>query len=144
MSLKTIVTIAVLLLIGGEAVAQPMVSPERGNPLRAEVLNAVRPTIEKETGGPVIFVVSVLNVKGGWAYAEVTPQRPGGASIDWRRTKFREAFEADAFSGLVLALLRKRDGAWILLDHFTGPTDVAWLEWVEKYKLPEALFRRPE
>ncbi len=142
MMMRTIIAFTAVLMTLSVASAQSIVSPQRGEPLRAEVLNAVRPVVEKETGGPVIFVVSVLNVMGGWAYAEVTPQRPGGEKVDWRRTRFREAFEAGAFSGLVLALLRKKDDAWTVLDHFTGPTDVAWLEWVEKYKLPEAFFRQ--
>jgi hypothetical protein len=143
MGRKTIIAFVALLLMAAAAAAQPIVSPERGNPLRAEILNALRPTVEKETEGPVIFVVHALNVMGGWAYTEVTPQRPGGKRVDWRKTKFRDAFEADMFSGLVLALLQKRSGAWAVVDYVVGPTDVYWENWLSKYKLPRDLFRGP-
>jgi hypothetical protein len=46
------------------------------------------------------------------------------------------------FSGLVMALLRRKDGVWTVVDHVVGPTDVYWYNWLDKYKLPEALFTR--
>jgi hypothetical protein len=130
------------LLCAGPAFAQAIVVPERGTALRGEVLNAVRPVVERETGGPVIFVVGTLNVMGDWAYVDADPQRPGGKPIDWRKTRFRRAYEADMFSGLVMALLRRKDGVWTVVDHVVGPTDVYWYNWLDKYKLPEALFTR--
>jgi len=123
------------------AAQAPVIPVERGMPLRAEILDALRPSIEKETGGPVQFVISVINVMGAWAYVEAKPERPDGQPINWRATKFREAYDADMFSGLVLALLRRGEGRWKLIGTFIGPTDVAWYEWVDKYKLPEALFK---
>jgi len=123
--------------------AQPVTSPARGTSLRADILDALRPTIEKETGGPVQFVISAINVMGQWAYVDAKPQRPDGRPINWRATKYREAFDADMFSGLVLALLRRDGARWKVVGTFIGPTDVAWYEWVEKYKLPEALFKGP-
>ncbi|MEJ2379127.1 MAG: hypothetical protein P8Y71_28285 [Pseudolabrys sp.] len=139
-----LIALAALALLGlAPAAAQPVVSPARGAPLRAAVLDALRPTVERETGGKVIFVVHALNVMGAWAYADVEPRRPDGEKIDWRKTRFRRAFEADVFSGLVLALLRRKDGAWTVADYIVGPTDVYWYNWVTKYKLPEALFKGP-
>ncbi len=123
--------------------AQPIATPERGSTLRADVLDALRPAMEKETGGPVQFVITVMHVMGNWAYVDAKPQRPDGAPINWRATRHREAYDADMFSGLVLALLRRQDGRWTVVDTFIGPTDVAWYEWVQKYKLPEAFFQAP-
>ncbi len=130
------------LLWVGPALAQPVVSPARGSALRADVLDALRPTVERETDGPVIFVVNTLNVMGDWAYVDTDPRRPSGGKIDWRRTKFRDAFEADMFSGLVLALLRRQGGHWRVVETAIGPTDVAWVEWATKHKLPKALFQK--
>jgi hypothetical protein len=144
MPTKTIVAFVTLVLLGlGSAAAQQIVSPERGTPLRVEVLNALRPTVDRETGGAVIFAVHTLNVMGAWAYVDAEPLRPDGKPIDWRRTKFREDFEHGAFSGLVLALLRRDSGSWEVDQYVMGPTDVAWLEWAEKYNLPNALFKGP-
>jgi hypothetical protein len=133
-----------LTLLGlGPVAAQAVVSPPKGSPLRTEVLNALRPTVQKETGGPVIFVVHTLNVMGEWAYVDAEPQRPNGDKVDWRKTKFREAYEADVFSGLILALLHKKAGAWSVIDYVVGPTDVYWYNWLSKYKLPKVLFGAP-
>ncbi|MGE0564838.1 MAG: hypothetical protein AB7O50_10020 [Pseudolabrys sp.] len=118
----------------------PIASLDRGAALRAVILDALRPTVEAETGGPVRFVVGTINVMGEWAYVDAKPQRPDGAAIDWRATKFRQAFEADAFSGIVLALLKRNENRWEVAGYFIGPTDVAWYEWIEKFKLPEAFF----
>jgi hypothetical protein len=136
--------LALLTLIGiGAAAAQGIVSPPKGASLRAEVLNALRPTVEKETGGKVIFAVHALNVMGDWAYVSADPLRPNGDKIDWRKTKFRRAYEADAFSGVVLALLRKQGDGWKAAEIAIGPTDVAWIDWQQQHKLPEALFKGP-
>ena len=142
--IRTILALTVWALVCATATAQaPVIPVERGMSLRAELLDALRPGIEKETGGPVQFVVSAINVMGAWAYVDAKPERPDGRPIDWRATKFREAYEADMFSGLVLALLRREGGQWKVVGTFIGPTDVAWYEWVEKYKLPEELFKGP-
>ncbi len=80
---------------------------------------------------------------GEWAYADVEPRRTNGDKVDWRQTKFRRDVEADMFSGLVLALLRKQGGSWQVVEIAIGPTDVAWIEWQQQHKLPEALFKGP-
>jgi hypothetical protein len=89
-----------------------------------------------------LFVVNTLHVMGPWAYVDARPERPNGQPVDWRQTRFREAYDHGAFSGLVLALLlRRQDGSWIAVGTFIGPTDVAWYDWVDTYKLPEAFFK---
>ncbi len=136
--------LALLALFGvGIAAAQPIVSPQRGAPLRADVLSALRPAVERQTGGKVIFAVHALNVMGNWAYVDGEPRRPDGKKVDWRETKYRRDYEADMFSGLVLALLRKDGGGWKVVELAMGPTDVAWIEWAKTYKLPNALFKGP-
>jgi len=140
---RGLLAIALLALFGVAAGAATIVSPQRGTPLRAEVLEGLRPAVEKETGGRVIFVVHALNVMGEWAYVSGEPRRPGGGKIDWRQTKFRRAYEADMFSGLVLALLRRQGGSWKVVELAIGPTDVAWIDWQKQHKLPEAFFKGP-
>ena len=141
---SSLLAFALLALLGSvPAAAQAVVSPPKGAPLRAEVLNALRPTVEKETGGRVLFAVHALNVMGEWAYVSGEPLRPNGEKVDWRKTKYRRAFEADMFSGLVLALLRKQGDGWKLTELAVGPTDVAWIEWAKKYKLSNDLFKGP-
>jgi len=114
--------------------------PQPGTPLRATILDALRPVVAKEIGGQIEFVVSTIRVLNGWAYVSAKPQRPGGAPIDWRATKFRKAWEQDMMSDLVLALLQLRDDGWRVVEYEIGPTDVSWVEWIKQHNLPRLLF----
>jgi hypothetical protein len=134
--------LAALLLTAVPSASAQMVTPPPGSPLRTQVLDAFRPTIEREIGAPVIFVIHVLHVAGDWAYVEAVPQRPGGRRIDWARTRFREDFQAGMLEDLVLGLLRRQGGGWRVVEHRIGPTDIAWDDWVGKYRLPRRFFQK--
>jgi hypothetical protein len=114
--------------------------PQPGTQLRANILDALRPTVQAEIGGDIEFVVDDLRVLGDWAYVNARPQRPGGRPIDWRATKFRKARELDAMSDLVLALLRRDSDSWKVVEYVIGPTDVAWEAWIEPHHLQRRLF----
>ncbi len=114
--------------------------PQPGTPLRAAILDALRPVVAKEIGGDIEFVVSTIRVLNGWAYVSAKPQRPGGAPIDWRATKFRRAWEQDMMSDLVLGLLQLQGGTWSVIEYEIGPTDVSWVEWIKQHSLPRILF----
>jgi hypothetical protein len=113
------------------------------SPLRAALLDTLRPAVEKEIGAPVIFVTHAVNVMDEWAFIDAEPKRSNGQSVDWRATKFRADIEADMFSGLVLALLQRQGSTWMVVELAIGPTDVAWVEWAQARNLPEALFKTP-
>ncbi|WP_072397063.1 hypothetical protein [Hyphomicrobium sp. CS1GBMeth3] len=114
-------------------------SPAKGTDLRKQLLDAARAVFERELGAPVEFVVTTLNVIDGWG--NVKPQRPGGAPIDWRRTKFADAFKDGIFEAEIsLFLLQKTTDGWQLVEYAIGPTDVAWLPWREQRTLPYELF----
>ena len=116
-------------------------SPPKGDPLRAELLNAARPTFEQEVGAPVEFVVNTLNVMSEWAYGDVVLQRPGGVPLNWRQTKFAED-EAQGMleTGHNLFLLRQTSSGWSVVEFAIGPTDVAWDWWRQQHNLPPELF----
>ena len=80
---------------------------------------------------------------GDWASGDVRLERPGGNSIDWRRTKYAKDFAGGMFdpSGSSF-LLRRISGRWEVIEFATGPTDVAWDGWRMDHKLPTALFRK--
>ena len=90
-SMRKLVLSLLLLILGfASAVAQSVTQPPQGTRLRKELLDAARPVFEKETEGPVEFVVHRLNVMDGWAFGDVFLQRPGGRKIDWSKTKYAE------------------------------------------------------
>lgn len=122
---------------GAPAVEQPA----KGTALRKELLGAARPVFERELGAPVEFAVTTLNVMNGWAYGNVRPQRPSGKPIDWRRTKFADAFNEGMFEADVsLFLLQETAAGWQLVEYAIGPTDVAWDWWRSQRNLPYELF----
>jgi hypothetical protein len=135
--------LCMMIFLAAPAPAQPVVQPERGSPLRAEILNAARPVFSRDVGGPIEFVVHRLNVMGNWAFGDVYLQRPGGGQIDWRRTKYAEDFKEGMFDpGGSFFLARRAASRWTVVEFATGPTDVAWDGWRQDRHLPEALFAR--
>lgn len=84
----------ILSLFVSAAVCSPSAAqhtPPPGSPLRAGIMDGLRPTVQAEIGGPIQFVVNELRVLQTWAYVAAKPQRPGGAPIRWSATKFRSA-----------------------------------------------------
>lgn len=124
------------------AVAGDFHQPPKGSALRASLLDTARPTFEQETGGPIEFVITTLNVWNEWAYGDVKLQRPGGQPIDWRRTKFAEDYAQGMFDPEHnLFLLQEGGDGWTLVEYAIGPTDVAWDWWRQQHNLPMQLFQ---
>ena len=96
--------------------------PPPNSDLRKAVLNGLRPAVEKRLGPKVEFKVALIRVQRDWAFVVADPQRRGGKPIDgWRI--FGEHF--GNMDGLrVDAVLRKRRGRWMVVDHAIGATDV--------------------
>jgi hypothetical protein len=138
-----VVLLCAILYLAAPASAQQVVQPERGSALRAQVLDAARPVFSHDVGGPIEFVVHRLNVMGGWAFGDVRLQRPGGHPIDWKKTKYAEAFTEGMFDpGGSFFLARRTTAGWSVLRFATGPTDVAWDGRRQEFHLPHALFER--
>lgn len=115
------------------------------DPLRRPLLDALRPTIERDLGQPVQFVVRVLRVQGKWAFAHVVPQTKSGAPIDFRRTHYAELIREGMFDGPdTFALLENGASRWTLRAFVTGPTDVTYAGWPEEFGAPNTLFGLPE
>jgi hypothetical protein len=116
-----------------------------GDPLRAILLDALRPTIEQDLGQPVQFVVTTLRVQGEWAFAVVTPQTRSGGKIDYMKTRHAERLREGAFDGgYVEALLRNEGGQWIVKDFAVGPTDVYHAGWPDRFGAPYQLLGLPK
>ncbi|QFT31326.1 hypothetical protein FIV00_12610 [Labrenzia sp. THAF82] len=122
---KTSASLVLLVCLGIQAGAQSVYEPARGTPERGDILNAVRPMLEARVGPPVEFVVDWMRAGNGWAFVQVSPQRPGGGTIDLRSTTYAQ--QAEYMDGLAtFALLRFQYNRWNLIDFVVGPTDVFW------------------
>jgi hypothetical protein len=71
-------------------------TPQPGDPLRKEILDALR----KEVGQEVVFVVMHLKVKDGWAWVHTLPQSRDG------KNNYED----------ISALLQQKQGKWQVLE----------------------------
>jgi hypothetical protein len=96
---------------------------------RRAILDALRPVVVRELGGPVEFVVTQIRVIEPYAFVIVTPQRPGGGVI---------ATPDENMDGVrTEAILTRRDGRWSVTHHGIGATDVWYAG--ETYNYPAGL-----
>jgi hypothetical protein len=120
-------TLALIVALALPGAAQAWEEPARGTPLRAALMDALRPVAEWSLGAPVEFVVSDLRVEDDVAFASVTAQRPGGAAIRIENTPGYRRGEIDPtmMDGTTMQALLQRSGrAWVPVHSAIGATDV--------------------
>jgi hypothetical protein len=89
-----------LMLVLPLRLAAQVHTPPRGSAERREILDALRTEMRRFDPRPVVFVVRVLRVHGGWAWLEAQPQSPDG----------RNRYEGET------ALLRRSAGRWSVAE----------------------------
>lgn len=145
----TIVAVAMLLLAGAPAAAAPIPAPAAravgvGDPLRKMLLDALRPTVERDLGQKLVFLIDVLCVQGQWAFATLRPRTRSGKPIDFRRTRHAPRVREGMFDGdTTYILLQRRGKGWRVRAYAIGPTDVAWDSWPDDHGAPRSLFALP-
>lgn len=104
----------------------------RGSPDRAAIMDALRPTAEREYRAPVEFVVLELRRSETVVFASVQPQRPGGGRIDCGYDNCRPVGRMDA-------ILQPDENGWRVVDVQTDVED----RWRMQYcsQLPVGLVR---
>ncbi len=143
-SLSIIVLAAALLTASSRpARAQLSHTPRAGSAERKAIMEAIRPTCERDLKQKVVFKVGLLNVAGDWAAARVTPIRPDGSDIDYRKTHYRELDEEGAFDGEGEALLRREGSSWKLIKWRFGASDTELSVWIEELGAPASLAYSP-
>jgi len=116
-------------------------TPQVGDPDRKDLLDTLRPPVEQASGGSVQFVVETLRTDGHWAYASAKLRRPDGRLINWARTPLANDRPAAVIDDGVMALMTRTGGRWRLVETAIGPTDVPWVVWADRHRLPYALFQ---
>lgn len=79
---------------------EPTLTPAPGDPLRKQILDALRKELKRMDELDVVFVVKHLKVKGGWAWTHTLPQSPDGTNH----------YED------ISALLQLKDGTWEVVE----------------------------
>ncbi len=115
-------------------------SAKTNHPERTNILNALRKPIEKELQLEVKFVVDELNIEKNVAFFRGQVKNKLGKDIDFTKTIYNKNIEEGFFDGdATTALLKKVKGVWKVITYVIGPTDVAWADWPEKYKVSKKL-----
>ena len=129
-----------LIAFSVPSLAGSVYTPQRGDPLRKELLDTIRPRVQSDLNQRVLFVVETMNVEGNWAFLAVTPQRPNGQKIDIYSTHYAE--NADLMDGLTnYSLLKFANGRWNEITFVVGPTDVAYEPWPAQYGFSRELIQ---
>ncbi len=138
--LRSIVLFAMVLLCGMAANAQQtVIHPKAGDPIRKTLFNAMRPAFEKDLNQKVIFKVDEIRVYQNWAYVGGEPLRPDQGPLDYKRTKYAGAVQAEIFGYDYSALLHKINGSWKLVTFDIGATDVVYADWWKRFRAPKAV-----
>ncbi len=117
-------------------------TPELGSPARKAIMDALRVPVEKKLKQQVVFKTDHLRVKDGWAFLIGKPQRPDGSPVDYRETVFQNAIDSGAFDDGIVALLHEVNGKWRVVQYVIGATDVPYVDWDKKYRVPSAIFEQ--
>jgi len=122
--------------------ADEVKKPAPGSALRKQVLDALRPAIQKDLKQKVTFKVDDIRVYDGWAFLQVHPLQPNSKPIDFSKTKYKKAMDEGVFDGsTTFALLKLNGKKWTVKDFVIGPTDVYWIGWMSApHKAPKKLF----
>ena len=126
-----------LLPVSAQAQA---VTPPKGSPERAAILDSLRLRAESELGPPVEFVVGQMRVVGEWAYVNAIPQRKGGGPIPWTYTRYQQHKDDGGFEEALEALLRNTPEGWLVYEFALGGTDPAFVSWTGLYPAPPEVF----
>ncbi|MEO0444969.1 MAG: hypothetical protein AAF191_02715 [Verrucomicrobiota bacterium] len=117
-----------------------ILSPKPGDPLRKAVLDSVRKPVEQELNQEVLFKVHNLRVSDQWAFFTGLPlTKVGQKRIDYSRTKYAEAVEADMFEDWVCALLKRKGNKFVVVEYYIGATDNVYSPWPSQYGASMAL-----
>jgi hypothetical protein len=117
-------------------ISAPAITPAE----RTDILDAARSPVSEALGKPVVFKVSTLNRSRDWAFLIATMEDRGGNLVDYSGTPKAAAAAEGIVSPIYAALLRQRNGRWVVVECAIGPTDVAWEPWAERYGAPNNLF----
>lgn len=103
-------------------------SAKPGSPERKEILEAIRPRIEKELGEPVIFRVDFVHVGKEWALFQGRARKADDSQ-----------FSYDTNIDYVTVLLKNSEGTWQIIhrDMLRGPTGYFGFDDLQK-KFPKA------
>lgn len=135
---RAIVAFAAILLVA-VSIAGPIQNVTQKDPIRKTMLDLVRGPMERNVGMKLKFVVEKMVRQDYFVFLRFTPISANGNKINWKRTKWREAYDAGAFDPSGAALFKLVGSHWKMLTWAFGGTDVYWEPWPEQFGCSKAL-----
>lgn len=117
-----------------------IIEPKRGSELRKILLDTVRDKAEQELQSKILFKVDSLRTDGHWAFLSAIPVSHNLTEIDFAKTKYAKQYVEGLFDNSLTALLVKEAGKeWRIIEFSIGSTDANFVDWPEKYLVPERI-----
>lgn len=138
---KSLVSLAIVLILAASASAQKVYTPAKDSAERKAILNALRVSVEKELKQKISFNVDVFNVQGAWAFLSGEPRNAAGTDKpNYKRTIYQKAIDQDVFDNNFFAVMKKSGKQWTVITYAIGCTDVCYATWADDYNAPKAIF----
>lgn len=115
-------------------------TPAPGSKLRTQILDGLRPVIEREVKRPVKFQIDWFKVEKDWAFLMGRPLQKDGKRVDYRGTKYAQAVKDGVFDDGFSAIMRQSKGKWRPVEWSLGATDVPWDGAWTRHKISRQLF----
>ena len=115
-------------------------TPERGNPVRSEVVEALRTSAQDVPGlGPqTIFIIQALSVLGDWALIKADPQNRDGSPTSIYDSYLGE----DPCDHEITALIGRDSSGWRVSERAVGPCDSNIDVWLSQHGVSERIMDR--
>jgi hypothetical protein len=129
---RLLIVAGFIVLSSGVVFGETPHTPPVNSAERKAILDALRPSFERDLKQKVKFDVSFFKVLDGWAFVLGTPQNAQtGKPIRAERN-----IDPD-FCGL---LHKNPQGEWTVIDHAAGFGDPFYASWVKSHKAPLTIF----
>lgn len=106
---------------------------------RERILLAVKPTVERALGGPILFQTRSIRADGKFCFLEFRPNRSRTVALDWSKTKFASIQSKESFMNEVMVLLKSEGTKWKIVAIDYGPSSDEWLGWPHKFGAPKSI-----
>ena len=138
---RTAILLVTLAALGWARAEAGDLTPKPGSQERKDILDAVRDPLEDVLQREIIFRVTHLKVKDGWAFLRATPRTKDDKPIDYKGTRFEN--EASWMDESLVAVLRYKRKRWYVVTKAVFTTDVWWAGIHEELKAPPEIFDYP-
>ena len=105
------------------------------------VSSVMQSHVEDDLGQAIVLVDAAIVLDGDYASVRGRPMTAVGDEIDFARIpKYADAKKHEAFDPTAVALLKRTDGDWQVLEYELGATDFAGDEWIRRNAAPNDIF----